>query len=174
MWKNVKRLSEALGPPAVGEKSWYYSIDFHRPVEPWGTLMPKIERELRSFMSKPADGRTTLYPAENVEIDLMPAGATFETFFVMAGQIDLDSGGFILAELEQNLRHCVVDKTAKVAPYRSRYPEWWLVFVDHISLGLSAEELGVRSRDEVVRVDLERGGIVLPGVADGLERCPPS
>jgi acetolactate synthase-1/2/3 large subunit len=35
-------------------------------------------------------------------------------------------------------------------------------------------QLGVRSRDEVVRVDLERGGIVLPGVADGLERCPPS
>jgi hypothetical protein len=46
-----------------------------------------------------------------------------------------------------------------------------------VSVSRAAKEavaLAVRSRDEVVRVDLERGGIVLPGVADGLERCPPS
>ena len=32
----------------------------------------------------------------------------------------------------------------------------------------------MRSRDEVARVDLERRRIDLPGVADGLEGCPPS
>jgi hypothetical protein len=42
------------------------------------------------------------------------------------------------------------------------------------AVGANVDRLGVRSRDEMVRVDLERGGIVLPGVADGLERCPPS
>jgi hypothetical protein len=53
---------------------------------------------------------------------------------------DLDSGGWLLDELERNLRLCIAEKTAKVARYRALYPEWWLVFVDHIGRGLPSEE----------------------------------
>jgi len=42
---------------------------------------------------------------------------------------DPDWGGWVLDELERNLRLCIDEKTRKSAPYRSRYPEWWLVLV---------------------------------------------
>lgn len=162
MWRNVKKLAETLGPPPAGETSWYYSVDFQRPIEPWRTLMPKIERAFRSFMSEPNRRDTTLHPADNVKIDLMHSSSTFGTFFVMAGQIDFASGGWLLAELEQNLRHCIAEKTIKAAPFRSRYPEWWLVFVDQITYGLDEEDLEVFREQTPIEHDWHRIILVSP------------
>jgi hypothetical protein len=39
--------------------------------------------------------------------------------------------------LEKNLRICVAEKSRKVARVRAKYPEWWLLLVDHIGHGLS-------------------------------------
>jgi hypothetical protein len=162
MWKNVKKLAATLGPPPLGEVSWYYSVDFRRPVEPWKTLMPKIERALMSFMGDPGRSKTTLYPADNVEIELMPAGMAHETFFVTGGQNDFDSGGFLLAELELNLRYCISEKTIKVASFRSRYTEWWLVFVDHITWGLNENDLELLREQTPIQHDWQRVILVDP------------
>jgi len=32
--------------------------------------------------------------------------------------------------MEKNLAFCIGEKTRKAAPYRAKYPEWWLVLVD--------------------------------------------
>jgi len=56
--------------------------------------------------------------------------------FVMAGCADEDSGGWLLAEMETNIRHCASEKEGKVAKVRSKYPEWWLSLVNHIGYGL--------------------------------------
>ncbi len=50
---------------------------------------------------------------------------------------DDDWGGWVLEQLDKNLRLCVDEKTRKVAPYRSRYPKWWLVLIDQVAYGLS-------------------------------------
>lgn len=47
------------------------------------------------------------------------------------------SGGFILSELNRNIRICVAEKTQKIARVRGRYPCWWLLLVDHIAFGSS-------------------------------------
>lgn len=162
MRKNVERLTQTLGPPPTGETSWYYSVDFQRPIEPWRTLMPKIERTFRSFMSQPNRKATTLYAANNVKIDLIRSDSVSETFFVMAGQNDFDSGGWLLAELEQNLRHCVAEKTMKSAPYRSRYPGWWLIFVDQITYGLDKADLQMFREQTPIEHDWQRIILVDP------------
>jgi hypothetical protein len=58
----------------------------------------------------------------------------------LGSRVDGDSGGWLLEELERNLRLCIAEKTGKVAAHRARYPEWWLLFVDHIGRGLPLEE----------------------------------
>jgi hypothetical protein len=47
-----------------------------------------------------------------------------------------------LAPAVRNLRLCIAEKTAKVARYRSRYPEWWLLLVD-VAFGLD-RQVGLR------------------------------
>ena len=48
------------------------------------------------------------------------------------------------------------------------------VFDEHSQAGVYGRIQVVWSRDEVVRVDLERGWVSGPGVTDGLERGSPS
>ena len=44
----------------------------------------------------------------------------------------------MLEETQKNLRLCIEEKTRKIAPYRHKYPEWWLVLVDRIGYGVEA------------------------------------
>ena len=57
--------------------------------------------------------------------------------FHVATISDEDSGGWVLEELERNLRFCIDEKTEKIRSHRNRYAEWWLVLVDQLSYGLS-------------------------------------
>jgi hypothetical protein len=53
----------------------------------------------------------------------------------------MDAGGWVVSEIIRNLSACVVEKTRKVAPYRSKYPIWWLIFVDHIGHAQDEEDV---------------------------------
>jgi len=57
----------------------------------------------------------------------------------MGGYTD-DSGGWLLSIMEENLKLCIDEKSAKVARVRSKYAEWWLVLVDHIGYGLGLHD----------------------------------
>ncbi|MET0555249.1 MAG: hypothetical protein ABW221_19560 [Vicinamibacteria bacterium] len=46
----------------------------------------------------------------------------------------------LLEQLDRNIRLCVDEKARKVAKVRSRYPEWWLLLVDHVAHGLELED----------------------------------
>lgn len=54
----------------------------------------------------------------------------------MGGASDLDSGGWLLAELEANIAFCAAEKAAKIAEYRHKYSEWWLILVDQIAYAM--------------------------------------
>ena len=41
-----------------------------------------------------------------------------------------------MSEIETNLSLCIEEKIAKIAKYRFKYPEWWLVLADRIGYGL--------------------------------------
>jgi hypothetical protein len=47
----------------------------------------------------------------------------------------------VLSEVHRNLEICITEKERKVAPYRSKYSEWWLVLPDHISLGFNQRDI---------------------------------
>ena len=59
--------------------------------------------------------------------------------FRLAWATDGDADGPRIALMERNVKCCIRDKTAKVLPYRGRYPEWWLVLVD-VAFGLDPQE----------------------------------
>jgi hypothetical protein len=53
--------------------------------------------------------------------------------------MDYDSGGWVLAEVERNLRLCIQQKTEKRNKNAKQdYPEWWLILADQIGYGLDS------------------------------------
>lgn len=139
LWQRLKKLLPSIGPSIDGE-SWFVGTDFRRPIGPWKPLRAKIHRELAAFMSEPNRKRCAISVADNFELDLFRASKDHGSFFLLGASSDEDSGGWVMGEVEKNLRLCIAEKEMKIAPYRSRYKEWWLVLPDHIDYSMEPED----------------------------------
>ena len=133
----VKRLLNELGPSRDGQ-SWYVMYDFRRPLA--ADWRPALRASLVAFRdgAERQPGRRVVVP--RFKVNLLRAGRSYPDFFVLGGYADGDSGGFVLSELNRNIRICVLEKTNKVARVRANYPQWWLLLVDHMGFGLDAAE----------------------------------
>ena len=153
----IRRLLSTLGGPIDGE-SWFVIYTFKRPLPPWPELEEGLRRHLHAFRSSSSrrEGLERLQIAEAFSVDLIRASTQHPTFFLPGGSADHDSGGFVVAEMERNIRICFADKVRKVARVRGKYSEWWLALVDHIGYG---------ALDDSDRQDL-RNALQLPKVWD--------
>ena len=133
----VRHLLKTFGPARNGE-TWYVFYEFHRPIA--DDLIPRMQNILAGFRDANDRQPGSRPISERCELDLLRAGHPYVDFFVLGGYADLDAGGFVLSELDRNIRICVAEKNRKVARVRARYPEWWLLLVDHIGLGLDGED----------------------------------
>lgn len=134
LWKKVEKLAHSLGPAT--SESWFLFFRFSRPVKPWKQLEPALRAALSAFMAQPERNSGRVYTEPNFELDVIRASNPLEHYFRMGGNSDDQSGGFIVAEMLDNIAHCAAEKLQKISDFRSKYPEWWLVLTDHIGLGL--------------------------------------
>ena len=131
----MRSVLESLGPPDDAQ-SWFIFYRFRRPLAPLKTIARDLESLLSTFRSKSPRGRTEATLQSGIEVVIFKAGSEYPQMFLLGGYSDYDSGGWVLAEMDRNIRICLEEKSKKIAPYRSRYDEWWLVLVDHIGFGL--------------------------------------
>jgi hypothetical protein len=105
------------------------SIAFRRPLPAWRL----VDKGSRKFLDAVRAGTlaegTTQTVAPNVNLTYTYKLEQAGDAFGLDDTDDPDWGGWIMAELERNLRVCIDEKTRKIAPHRSKYPEWWLVLV---------------------------------------------
>jgi hypothetical protein len=136
LWNKVKTLLVTMGPPTKGE-SWFVHFRFSRPVESWKTLEGKLRSALSAFAASPSQGRAIIANGQNFELEVFcRTSKPHASMFVMAGCSDQESGGWLLAEMETNIRHCASEKERKISKVRPKYSKWWLALVDHIGHGL--------------------------------------
>jgi hypothetical protein len=154
----MRRLLASLGPPRAG-RSWLVSFRIRRPLEPWKTLEPELRRLLEEFAAQTASRVEPADLGSSLRLRVHPASSPHREMFVLGSYTDRDSGGWLLAEMERNLTLCIRDKTCKIQPYRAKYREWWLVFIDHIGFGLRGYERDVF--DERIRVQHDWDRVVL-------------
>lgn len=139
LWQRLEHYLPKLGPSRNGE-SWYVCFSFVRPAVNWRTLKPKLRAELETFMRSSNRGHRSLSITDTVALDLIRAGRTYSSFFVLGTVSNNNSGGAIIEEVERNLRFCIDEKTQKIAQYRHKYSEWWLILPDYIGFGLDLED----------------------------------
>lgn len=132
----VKDLFSSMGAPTKSE-SWFVHFEFSRPVENWKTLRKKLRSALAAFRDGTKQERAVIAKGRNFELEVFcRTSKPHATMFVLAGYTDKESGGWLLAEMETNIRYCANEKEEKISEVRSKYPEWWLVLVDRIGCGL--------------------------------------
>ncbi|CAL95244.1 conserved hypothetical protein [Azoarcus olearius] len=140
LWKKVKALLESMGPPTNGE-TWFVHFRFSRPVEGWKTLEGKLRSGLQTFAKATNQNPMIVARGQNFELEVFcRASKVHEAMFIMAGCADQESGGWLLSEMETNIRHCASEKERKISKVRPKYPEWWLALVDHIGYSLDEFE----------------------------------
>ncbi len=132
--KHLDALLASYGAPS--KEAWWVTIDFKRPVPRWSTLEPLVKAFLDQCVARNMQQRERRTIGPNLTLDVFPRRRRSSRTFAVAFTSDDDSGGWVIPELERNLRLCIDEKTRKVAPYRSRYAEWWLLLVDLFAFGL--------------------------------------
>lgn len=101
--------------------------------EPWRQA---LRQALQTFIAAPVKQKGTIFTTQGFELDVFRASKPHATIFVMGGYSDQESGGWLLSEMETNIRHGASEKSRKVAKVRHKYGQWWLPLVDNIGYGL--------------------------------------
>ena len=138
LWRKLCEYLPIVAPSTGGE-SWYVGIRMSRPLEPWRKIQPQLKRALTAFTTDPDRDEVTLRVTPHLTIDLKRAGRAYPGFFMLGSGIDRDAGGFVVAEVYRNLQLCIAEKERKIERCRDKYPEWWLVLLDHIGYSLDSE-----------------------------------
>ena len=134
VWNNIQRLLPSLGPP-TGQVSWYVCIKYSRPVPSKRQIEAAVRKHLQAFRGSAIQNPATIRISNNFMLKVFRAGRLYRDYFVMGGRSDYDSGGWVIPELERNLKICIDEKTVKVSGIRTKYPEWWLALIDLINYG---------------------------------------
>jgi hypothetical protein len=103
--------------------------------------------------------------SERFSIDLIPSSNVYQFHFVLGGFADGDGGGWLIPDLERNINICLKDKERKIAPVRSKYPEWWLILLDHVGYCMESGITVVHGWDKLILVNPmnPKVGIEIPG-----------
>ncbi len=164
----IQRLRNELksfGPP-TSDFSWFVIFHFNRPLVGWKILQPQIFEHLKAFQSSASKDNCTLTISPSFEIDLVRATNVVENYyFAFGGFSDGDSGGWLINEIERNLKIVIEEKTKKISKFRHKYSEWWLVLPDHIGYGLS--EFDRNAFKEQVEIESIWDKIILIDPRDG-------
>jgi hypothetical protein len=112
-------------------------------------------------MALPERSQMTLPVTPNLSLDLFRSGKDHGSFFLLGASSDDDSGGFVMGELERNLRLCVTEKEQKIEPFRSRYLDWWLVLADHIDYSMDEEDRPIFRAEVMPQISHRFSKIVL-------------
>ena len=138
IWNKLGALAISLKTPIQGE-SWFLSINhFRRPLEDWNILKPRIRQELTKFINQPGRSACTISLSRNFSISLHPARHPFPTFLVLGAGHDYDAGGWVVAEMMENIYLCIREKAGLID--RSKYNEWWLILIDRTGLGFNEDD----------------------------------
>lgn len=139
--QRIDRVLTEFGKSAAG--THWLNLRYRRPLAD----KKGVVAETRAFAAEVLAGRVpigTRHPiGANAVLEYVHFGIGPGDAIRVGVTSDQDLGGFVLHELRRSLEKCIDQKSRKTAKFRDRYPEWWLILVDHIAYGLS-----VRDRDQ--------------------------
>lgn len=134
----LQKLLPTFGPPR-DDQGWWLFLTFRRPLD-GKEIKRALPKVLSAFQAAPNPAGLEIKLTRTFKLEIQPAGIPVPNFFMLGTYCDHDQGGFVASEIIRNLNICIAEKAAKIAAYRTRYKEWWLVLTDFIGPDLDADE----------------------------------
>ena len=144
------------------DSGWWVLFRFKRPVPQWKHVESKMREFFLSLEKMPKRDKVRFPVGTNIDVELWQKNNSLEKTFELGTFDDLDQGGFVIPELERNLRMCIDEKTKKVAGFRAQYPEWWLILVDHVAYGMSQYDRKIFRESVFIQHDWDKVTIINP------------
>ncbi len=122
--------------------SYWVSLQFERPLS---TSMRQVKKEMEITLETFITSVTTALPCTlfvnpNIRFTIDASDPITGRVFRPAGGTDRNANGWVIPDYQDNLRHCIIEKSAKVSDYLTKYHEWWLYLLDHMGWGLDEKE----------------------------------
>jgi hypothetical protein len=124
------------------DKSYFVLFRFRRPLNV-NVVVDEARNALIRFSSSAEhlNDSDEITINDHFDLQLIRASTKLAQFFVFGGYSDLDEGGFVISEVCRNLKICLDEKTEKIKSYKSKYPQWYLMLIDHIGYGLREDDV---------------------------------
>ncbi|ENM5855915.1 hypothetical protein NTE09_003967 [Vibrio mimicus] len=125
-----KKLSKY--PVDETSKSYFVTISYQRPIGKLSSIVSNLEEAIVRFQlsGEPIPYSYKLH--KNVLFEIELERPIKDMKYKIGIEIDEDSGGWVIDTYVKDTNHCIEEKAIKINSNYSKYPEWWLVFVDHI------------------------------------------
>lgn len=160
LWQKMEKLVTSVNSGAPYRQSAFVTYTYSRPIPPWADIESFVREWLINLQNGLA-GPESVLPTRRgyFELAAIKSSNRYDTPFIMGGCSDHDAGGFVISELKRNLEIVIREKSLKIARYRAKYNEWWLLLVDHIAYSLDADDR--QDFREVVAIEHDWNKIVL-------------
>lgn len=122
------------------ESSAFVCITYSRPVGKIRERIKEIKKILVSHLPQITQ-KAEYKISENIHIELLPASERHDSAYILGAMPDMDAGGFVVSEIYSNLKIVLEEKTRKIAMYKHKYKEWWLVLIDYIGHSLRERDV---------------------------------
>lgn len=136
--QKFESLLPSYGPPLSGE-SWFVLYDFRRPIDK--KAAKHLEKELSRFKNSPTRHAQEQDVCQGVKIEYVKTSKPGKYFFVLGGYMDIDAGGWMTYEMLKSVQESLDIKAEKALKCYSRYPEWWIIMVNHIDPTFNLDDL---------------------------------
>lgn len=113
----VRKILREYGP-AEGRDNWFVFYTFRRPLPPWKEVERLVRQGLQKFVAELDDPPENVQVASRLRLKFAKASKRHDDLFVLGGYSDHDAGGFVVADIIENVRLCIAEKQRKVEPCR--------------------------------------------------------
>jgi len=119
-----------------------YGIELRisRPTPKINKLKSAARKELRSFLENKPNMPFEIKLSANVSIILSKDNRKSLKVFHIAVISDQGHCGWTAPDYVENINFCILEKTTRIQKYKFKYPEWWLVLIDSLAVGIKEPE----------------------------------
>ena len=148
--------------------TYFIGIHFIRPLAKSGFIKETLKKILCKFLEEPY-----FFIPNNIgsciSVTFIKGDPVEGKTFLIATELDMNSGGSVIPNFIKNINHCIANKTKKQQPHRYLYQKWWLILVDQICFGVSVTERNAvlsaiknrESWDKIIILNSLNGNLIL-------------
>lgn len=114
------------------DQTYWVTLCLSGPLTSLRQVKSRLRQELRQFLNGSRQNSHAIRLTDSVALALRKSSVPHRQTFRIANLKDNEAGAGIADLYRNNIRHCIEEKTKKVAAYRDRYSRWWLILIDYL------------------------------------------